>query len=561
MDISKLLHTLKYVSPLQLRARFFLLLKRKIKETNSAYLNKKFKEKNINLTIQEKLLEQVFPSRKGFFKEYHIDNKKFSLTFLNETHHFQLPVNWHKKEWEHGTRLWKLHLHYMEFLEEVDDDWFTDLIENWIESNLPFKKGYWLDSWNSFALSIRIVVWMQQIAARKENIPKHFIQKAAVSIYKQTLFLEQNIENDIKGNHIIKNIKALLWASSFFKKDNNVKRWERRGHRLLKRELEEQILEDGMHFERSPAYHCQVLADFLDIYSILERSKLKQDLRAKLGKMGEALEMLTHPDGKNSLFNDGGFDMAYPPETLLNKLSALVGYKKTNPVKIILPNSGYWGLQKGDSYFLFDAGKIGPDYLPGHGHGDIFSFEWTIKGMRFFIDKGVYEYDAGEKRDESRATSSHNTVTIAGKDQCEFWQSFRVARRARITVKEQVLSNDRLFIKAFHDGYQRLPGQPIHQRAIDFDGYKLLIDDVITGGNNQKASAYFLLHPQVKLESINKGFTLTRKGVTLEFITNSVTEIHNSTWYPNFGQALLCKQLVVQYGTAPCKGNIKIAKK
>ena len=34
------------------------------------------------------------------------------------------------------------------------------------------------------------------------------------------LFLRNNLELDIQGNHLIKNIKALLWASSFFDEKN-----------------------------------------------------------------------------------------------------------------------------------------------------------------------------------------------------------------------------------------------------------------------------------------------------------------------------------------------------
>ena len=39
---------------------------------------------------------------------------------------------------------------------------------------------------------------------------------------------------------------------------------------LLASELDEQVLADGMHYERSPAYHCQVLADLIDMRPWLE---------------------------------------------------------------------------------------------------------------------------------------------------------------------------------------------------------------------------------------------------------------------------------------------------
>jgi hypothetical protein len=35
-------------------------------------------------------------------------------------------------------------------------------------------------------------------------------------VAEQLVFLERNLETDICGNHLIKNIKALIWASAYF---------------------------------------------------------------------------------------------------------------------------------------------------------------------------------------------------------------------------------------------------------------------------------------------------------------------------------------------------------
>ena len=72
-----------------------------------------------------------------------------------------------------------------------------------------------------------------------------------------------------------------------------------------------------------------------------------------------------------------------------------------------------------------------PDYLPAHGHGDIFSFELSLDGRRVVVDGGTSSYEAGHERDWARSTRAHNTVEIAGADQCEFFGAFRVGRRGR----------------------------------------------------------------------------------------------------------------------------------
>jgi uncharacterized heparinase superfamily protein len=98
-----------------------------------------------------------------------------------------------------------------------------------------------------------------------------------------------------------------------------------------------------------------------------------------------------------------------------------------------------------------------PDVLPAHGHGDILGFEWTVAGRRLVVDTGVFEYAPGERRRKSRSTEAHNTVTVDGADQCEFYGEFRVARRARVTVERADVGGGRIEVTASHDGFTRLP--------------------------------------------------------------------------------------------------------
>mgnify|MGYP003299353413 CR=1 FL=1 len=47
---------------------------------------------------------------------------------------------------------------------------FTDQTLNWIKKNKPYSKNYWMDSWNSYALSIRIVIWISEISRRNSSL-------------------------------------------------------------------------------------------------------------------------------------------------------------------------------------------------------------------------------------------------------------------------------------------------------------------------------------------------------------------------------------------------------
>ena len=114
-----------------------------------------------------------------------------------------------------------------------------------------------------------------------------------------------------------------------------------------------------------------------------------------------------------------------------------------------------------------DAGPIGPDYLPAHAHGDIFSFELSLDGRRVVVDGGTSTYEAGAERDWVRSTRAHNTVEIAGADQCEFFGAFRVGRRGRPRDVVARVSAEGLRVAGWHDGYRRLAGGPTHHRELE----------------------------------------------------------------------------------------------
>ena len=69
----------------------------------------------------------------------------------------EIAWNWHPEEMKKVLD-YGLNLHYMEFIESLDSEKCYLCIKDWIDSNRPYKKGYWLDDWNSYSLSIRIVV-------------------------------------------------------------------------------------------------------------------------------------------------------------------------------------------------------------------------------------------------------------------------------------------------------------------------------------------------------------------------------------------------------------------
>lgn len=473
------------------------------------------------------------------------DVRTFALTFLNRTRTFQIPMEWHLPELATGTRLWKLNLHYMEFLETLDDEVFLAVCEDWVRQNPPYLTGYWLDCWNSFALSIRVVVWMQQLAVRAGGIDPGRAELLCSSLVQQVRFLERNLETDIGGNHIVKNIKALIWASAFFQGDE-ARRWRRKGLTLLGKELGKQILPDGMHIERSASYHAQVFADLLECRHALGEGALGGALENAIHRMAQVVADLAHPDGGPALFNDAGLGMAYSPNDCLDVYERLFGRRPVTRKVFALSAAGYYGLRNGGIYLVADCGRIAPDDLPAHGHGDALAFELSVAGQRVFVDQGVFEYNAGEKRQRARSTLSHNTLCFEGADQADFFGAFRCGRRPNVTVLAYEQCGGGFVLEGTHDGFCHLPGKPRHVRRFEASPDRVLIRDRIEGTPNRPARIGFLLHPDAEATLAGTTATVRHGAGVIEMTCDAPMEIEPAVWWPCMGLERATSRLVMR---------------
>lgn len=471
---------------------------------------------------------------------------EIEFTFLNRAIRLDLTaLDWTSPGPGAENQLFRMNLHYMEYLEGADDNVWSRLVSDWIRKNGNCGSGAWRDSWNSYALSIRVVVWMQEQARRKELIPFEIVEATERSILNQVAFLERNLETDIGGNHLIKNVKALLWASAYFE-GIDADRWRRTGFSLLEKELKAQILTDGMHYERSPSYHCQVFADLLECRMVMDETPLRDELDCVLGRMAQVTVDLTHPDGFVAQFNDAGLKMAYSPSEILRAFEALRLGLVSPSSKIRLDQAGYFGARFEDSFLVLDCGPIAPDDLPAHGHGDILSFEWSIGDQRVIVDPGVFEYIEGERRMASRGAASHNTLCIEGADQADFFGAFRCGRRPKVDVLKVDLSGERLEVSGQHDGFSYLPANPIHHRVFHSENYSLKVIDTIHGKTNRPAKIGFLLHPEVQVRARENELILSAGEKEILVSSNASISVEPSVWWPDMGVQHATKKLLVR---------------
>jgi uncharacterized heparinase superfamily protein len=85
------------------------------------------------------------------------------------------------------------------------------------------------------------------------------------SLAVQARWLRRHIEWHLLGNHLFVNAKALVFAGLFFAGDEAAEWLAQGSERFWVREVPEQVLPDGGHFELSPMYHAIILEDVLDL--------------------------------------------------------------------------------------------------------------------------------------------------------------------------------------------------------------------------------------------------------------------------------------------------------
>ena len=314
---------------------------------------------------------------------------------------------------------------------------------------------------------------------------------------------------------------------------------------------------DGEHFELSPMYHSLILVDILDIYNLSlsfpnELDSLRKALKKKIPKMLNFLELMSHPDGEISFFNDSVFGIAPSKENIENYGRSLSFEPKkldTSKACVHKLGSGYISAYLNKTKIIFDAANIGPEYNPGHGHADTLSFELSIGNERVFVNSGISHYENNKLRVMQRGTASHNTVEINDSNSSQVWHSFRVANRASIISRSVQMQDDTISINAEHDGYKRLLYGANHNRNITLKRNEFSIKDNIIG-SFKSAKVRFYFHPNLKVKMENNNLKI--KGKRFEISSDlkcKKAKLISSNWNPEFGKSLKNKCLEITFSS------------
>ena len=456
-------NTLKFMKPLQVSYQLYYRLLSKL--GISEFSNK--------LDIKHEPLHFI----KAIYSSPSYPIEMNSFTFLNQTKTFLQTIDWNFTDY---GKLWTYNLNYFDFLEQegLSKEIGLNLIHDFCS-----KGNTHIEAYEPYPISLRVVNWVKFLSRHQvfdDTINHQLIQ----DLYR----LKGKIEYHIMANHLFENGFGLLFGAYFFQDE----KLYRSAKDIILSQLQEQILSDGAHYELSPMYHNIILLRILDSYQLVSRNNWKVNELSKEFIEAAALMLgwmntMSFSNGEMPCLNDSTSDIAPRPQEI-NDYAKLLGIELTNSK---LSSCGYRKYHSNGLELIFDCGQIAPRYQPGHSHADSLQILLYEHGIPVIVDTGISTYEKNERRHLERSTSSHNTVTVDGKNSSEVWSGFRVGRRAVVNIQKENFNS----ITAEHNGYRNF--EITHQRTIEksSNGYKIS-DNILGPAKNRIIQGHLHFHPE-----------------------------------------------------------------
>jgi uncharacterized heparinase superfamily protein len=531
-ELAPLFFSIFFAKPVQLYGRLIFMLKRRfLRVTDSKSHAKR----------AQQILSALQPP----------DEIRFII--LNS----EAVYRWDELIWYDRSRekLWRYTLNYFYWLDRRPFSEGAALILHWIAHNNDERSEPWEPAVSSHRISTWIS-WAEKHRDSMDEIPG-FGELLADSLMAQLSRLAVDLEHHVQANHLLDNYKALLTGSVYlsrrWKKDTDCHITE--AARGFMAQLDEQILPDGGHYERSPMYHCLAMqavkevlfwaaqglekehpGTVLTMHQCSHGGLAEKELKLLSRRCAELLSkienwriLMTHPDGLIALFGDSAFNaFPFPAEKMSGEAGDGVHH---------LTDSGYLIKRWGEgNYFVMKLCGPTPAWQPGHSHCDALSFELSLSGERVVVDSGCGSYQNPEIRRRCRGTEAHNVSWVEGSGQSEFAGEFRFGRRAAVRKCDVVVEGNSTFMSAEIEDYK---GNVI-KRKVTLSTESLHVEDrLLKRRLRGKFVSLIHLGPSVEIAGEKDGrFQLAGKNVRFVLSSESAPEARPSLYYPEFGLEL-----------------------
>ncbi len=488
------------------------------------------------------------------------------ITVFDRSHDLGSKIDWHRDplsgaQWplEHFTRVnlrpgrgadvrvvWELNrLHQLTTLgrayvlttDERYAEEFVNQLASWYEDNPPGFGANWTVAMEASIRAVNIIAAMEmfRFSPRVTDDVVGLILKLLVAHGR---FIRSNLEFSHRSpsNHYLSDLIGLFVIGTTVPELSEARKWRDYGASRLVKEMNRQVLADGVDYEGAIGYHRFVTEVFALWLSLSEAGGARSgvDVRAKLAAMFDFVRHYVKPDGTAPAIGDSddgrllrfkerpALDHAY-----LMSLAAMLLDDTTFKQSSRIDEEAIWwfgraGLEAferlpinesavssrafpqaqifvqraGELYSIIDCGDHGLRGRGSHAHSDALSLEVFAYGRTFLRDPGTYVYSASEsRRNLFRSTAYHNTVRIDGKEisQINKGKMFALGPNVRSRVNRWESNAERDILDAEHRAYARLAEPVTHRRVITFDkreGFWIL-EDSFTGKGKHRFEFLF----------------------------------------------------------------------
>lgn len=440
-------------------------------------------------------------------------------------------------DWSHAEYglLWTYNLNYFDWLHQEDMK-----PEVGLESLGAFYSAVEQNpiALHPYPTSLRIINVSKFVC--KWQVQKEWLHKQIVADLR---LLESRLEYHLLANHLLENAFALFIGGIVTGERDILES----GRTLLEAQLQEQVLDDGMHYERSPMYHMIVLERLLDGLNFAKAfdDDLIELLTMHASKMTR-LAMNWSGLDRIPMMQDSAFGIALQLDELLSFAERLL-VEDMPQIPGAFGQSGYRPLTSGTLTLVANVGNIGPNYQPGHAHADELHFELYHHGQPVVTDVGVSTYEKNERRLLERSSASHNCISW-GDNSSDVWSGFRVGRRAKV----KLLQDTESIVVAEHDGHPQAHVKRSYECV--HEGGLAVIDHVLPKKKPlQKPGIGKLhLHPGLKAVKSNEREVLLSNNlrITFESANSCGPEIRMGEYKCAQGYNTLATGVVISYSVA-----------
>lgn len=407
--------------------------------------------------------------------------------------------------WQTGTEK------YAEEIVQQLLDWAKD---NPMEAWQPERGRF---AWSTLNATIRIYsTWLNAWHRVKDspawNADAQFV--FLTSLREHGRFLMRRAARH--GNWVVAESQGLVELGVMFPEFREADEWREEGYRRLRREIDIQVLSDGVHVERTPGYHGMTLSCFMAPVRLGLLNGVEIEGRErfveKLEKMHEFYLYGVKPDGRMEQIGSSrmtavdrplrrGWDM-FRREDMLWVASG--GSEGRPPIhrSYAFDGAGFYVSRSAwnDPEALWSILNWRTGFV-GHCHEDMGHISIHAYGANLLIDTGTYSY-ARPMRLPFLETVGHNTVLVN-----------RETQKRRGALDGHWVSTDLFdYFHGRHDNSEPL----LHERTLAFrqpgsagPGYWLVVDHLTGEGNHRLDQRW---HPTEKLTGRIEGASVVYTG-------------------------------------------------